>query len=182
MRAVFSGCLVRVPEAWEGPFSGPLPFGGPEPGPSERSADPVLSPFAPKATGPAARAAPPGAAILQHHFYTASALAVDERARPGWTGRARGDSLRGLVHTSPEAAPRRRPGPRSGSHAGGYMYSRPALPGGVVRAQSKTPVVIPAQRAYRLSPLNRGSSPGNEHIIGPLVSVPMSRRSATLPH
>lgn len=111
VRAVFSGCLVGVSEAWEGPFSGPLPFGGPEPGPSERSASPVLSPFAPKATGPAARAAPPGAAILQHHLYAASALAADERARPGWTGRARAHSLRELGQTSPEAAPRRGPGP-----------------------------------------------------------------------
>lgn len=111
VRAVFSGCLVRVPEAWEGPFPGPLPFGGPEPGPSERSAGPVLSPFAPKATGPAARAAPPGAAILQHYLYAASALAADERARPGWAGRARAHSLRELGQTSPEAAPRRRPGP-----------------------------------------------------------------------
>lgn len=35
VRAVFSGCLVGVLEAWEGPFPGPLPFGGPEPGPSD---------------------------------------------------------------------------------------------------------------------------------------------------
>lgn len=57
------------------------------------------------------RCRPPriGAAFLQHRLYTASALAVDvppdRRQRPG----SRGDSLHGLVHTSP-LRNRERPG------------------------------------------------------------------------
>lgn len=55
------------------------------------------------------QAAPEGPLSYQHYLYTASALAVDGShgrwRRPG----IRGDSLHGLVHTSPYAALHRLP-------------------------------------------------------------------------
>lgn len=47
------------------------------------------------------RVAPCGAAILQHDLYTASALAVDVPPLRWLRNGSRGDSLHGLVHTSP---------------------------------------------------------------------------------
>lgn len=76
-----------------------------------RSAGPTLSTCA-RRLGPAVKAAPCGAAILQHDFYTPSALGVDVPPGGWLQPGSRGDSLRGLVHTSPLRQPPRRPGTR----------------------------------------------------------------------
>lgn len=137
------GCLVRAHEHGGALVTGPpLATGGPEPGRSQGSQCRCTR-LRPQA-GTAIRAAPCGAAILQHHLFTASALAVNVPPRRWLRPGSRGDSLHGLVHTSPYAATRCLAAVRAqchGSHSTRYMYTvPPAL--GPGQLQKKTAVVV----------------------------------------
>ncbi len=122
----FTGNLVRWFRAWEGPVTGPpLPLATRSRG-RRKVQRALCAHLAPGRRSPLPRATPCGVAILQHRLYTASALAVDGPP-PRWLrGGSRGDSLRGLVHTSP-IRHRERPGEASVATASVYVHPAAAV-------------------------------------------------------
>lgn len=101
LRSVSSGCLVGAPEHGRALVTGP-PFTLAARSRDHRKVHRArCAPLAPTEPGPVSRVAPCGAAILQHDLYSPSALGL--YVPPGcWLhSGSRGDSLHGLVHTSP---------------------------------------------------------------------------------
>lgn len=96
-----AGCLVRARE------HGRALVTGPPCAPAARSRDgrkvhrARCAPLAPTEPGPVSRVAHCWAAILQHDLYSPSALGLDAPPLRWLRSGSRGDSLRGLVHTSP---------------------------------------------------------------------------------
>lgn len=92
------------------------------------------------------------AAIHQHHFYTASALAVDvPRGGAGAPPRSRGDSLHGLVHTSPIGSGRAPPGTSVATDPV-YVHAAAAVCGGVSCRIKKQLLRVRATAAEPFSP------------------------------
>ena len=118
--AVWWGLLSMDGPLNQGP---PLLCSGPEPGASQGQPGSILSPCA-RRRGPGCKGPPMRAAILQHRLYTASAIAVDVPPGRWLRSGSRGDSLRGLVHTSP-IRPRAVARWGLGSHTPQYMYTGP---------------------------------------------------------
>ena len=148
-----------------GPLKRARPCWRPGAGTVTRSAEPQMLRCAP-GRGSAVKGRPSGAAFLQHDLYSPSALGLDvppgSWLRPG----SRGDSLRGLVHTSP-IRPQAVAWWGLGSHIPRSMYTPPPPMAAGPAAKKNAAVVVThnSGRVFALS--NGGCSPRNEPISRP---------------
>lgn len=123
-----------------------------------------------------------GSPFLQHHFYTASALAVDVPPGGWLQPGSRGDSLRGLVHTSPL---RHRERPGGGTVATPPVYVHPAAADQQQgQLQTKNAAVVVAHNSGRVCTLSHGGcNPRNEPIYRPRYRNVCARaRCSGCPH
>ena len=141
LQGVAGFCRAATQRAGEGSrgIGGPcqrahLSNSDPEPGPSYSQRRTVCFPCAREAYAVVRGRPGEGAAILQHHLLSRISFSGLTFTPPDWLpGGGRAHSLRELGQTSPEQFQAVPPGPRSGSHAGGYMYARPPLLRGAVQ-------------------------------------------------
>lgn len=107
-----------------------------------------------------------GSPFLQHHLYSPSALGLDVPPCCGLQQGSRGDSMRGLVHTSP-IRPRAVARWGLGSHTPQCMYTPPP-PMAAGPAAKKNAAVVVAHNSGRVFALsNGGCNPRNEPISRP---------------
>lgn len=116
------------------------------------------APLAPTEPGPVSRVAHSWAAILQHDLYSPSALGLDVPSLRWLRSESRGDSLHGLVHTSPL---RLRVRPGGATVATTPVYVHPAAAEWQRgQLQKKTAVEVALNGCQGMTLSQRGCNPG----------------------
>lgn len=154
---VSSGCLVRALEHGRALVTGP-PFTLAARSRDHRKVHRArCAPLAPTEPGPVSRVAHCWAAILQHDLYSPSALGLYVPPLRWLRSGSRGDSLRGLVHTSPL---RHRVRPGGATVATTPVYVHPAAAERQQgQLQKKTAVEVTLNDCPGCYPFKRGLQP-----------------------